>query len=130
FDSFCERLLLMNRIWKQEREMKQLRASLELKRTTTATTAFETFCDQLLLWNRIWKLEKAVKWVIGEGEKMRRSRGMAITRAAKRMVVDVQKERLVEEFVKELIEEVEEEKREMKVLREVHEMEMREMNGD
>lgn len=130
FDSFCERLLLMNRIWKQEREMKQLRASLESKRTTTATTAFETFCDQLLLWNRIWKLEKAVKWVIGEGEKMRRSRGMAITRAAKRMVVDVQKERLVEEFVKELIEEVEEEKREMKVLREVHEMEMREMNGD
>jgi hypothetical protein len=130
FDSFCERLLLMNRIWKQEREMKRLRSSLELKTKCTTTTAFNTFCDQLLLWNRIWKLEKEVKSLVAESERMKRSRVMAITRAAKQMVLDVQKERLVEEFVKDLIGEVEESKRDMKSLREAHEKEIEGMNGD
>jgi hypothetical protein len=130
FDSFCERLLLMNRIWKQERELKELRTALASKTNSTATIAFKTFCDQLLLWNRIWKLEKAVKSLVAEGEKMKRSRVMAITRAAKQMVLDVQKERLVEEFVKDLIEEVEENKRDMKGLREAHEREIEAMNGD
>ena len=130
FDSFCERLLLTNRIWKQEREMKELRSSLEAKKKSTTTAAFKSFCDQLLLWNQIWKLEKAVKSLVAEGEKMKRSRVMAITRAAKQMVLDVQKERLVEEFVKDLIEEVEESKQDMKNLREAHERKIEEMNGD
>ena len=130
FDSFCERLLLMNRIWKQEREMKMLRASLESKKRSTTATAFKTFCDQLLLWNRIWKLEKAVKSMVMESEKMKRSRVLAITRAAKQMVLDVQKERLVEEFVKDLIKEVEQSKRDMKNLREAYETEIEEMNED
>jgi hypothetical protein len=130
FDSFCERLLLMNRIWKQEKEMRELRASLNSKTKSKPTTAFKTFCDQLLLWNRIWKLEKEVKLLVAEGEKMKRSRVMAITRAAKQMVLDVQKERLVEEFVKDLIEEVEESKRNMESMREAHEREIEEMNGE
>ena len=130
FDSFCEHLLLMNRVWRQEREIKELRSSLEAKKKATTSTAFRSFCDQLLLWNRIWKLEKAVKSLVAEGERMKRSRVMAITRAAKQMVLDVQKERLVEEFVKDLIGEVEESKRDMKSLRKAHEREIEEMNGD
>ena len=130
FDSFCERLLLTNRIWKQEKEMKELRVSLESKTNTKPTAAFKTFCDQLIMWNRVWKLEKEVKLLVAEGEKMKRSRVMAITRAAKQMVLDVQKERLVEEFVKDLIEEVEESKRDMKSLRKSHEKEIEEVNGD
>jgi len=130
FGSFCERLLLMNRIWKQEKQMKELRTSLKSETKSKNNTAFKTFCDQLLLWNRIWKLEKEVKTLVAEGEKMKRSRVMAITRAAKQMVLDVQKERLVEEFAKDLIDETEERKREVESLRELHEKEIKEMNGD
>ncbi|KAJ3515220.1 hypothetical protein NLJ89_g1887 [Agrocybe chaxingu] len=46
------------------------------------------------------------------------------------MVVDVRRERLTEEFVKELIAELDECRREMATLREEHEKEMAEMAGD
>ncbi|RDB21851.1 hypothetical protein Hypma_010869 [Hypsizygus marmoreus] len=130
FSAFCDRLLLTNHIWKQEKQLKSLRAATKSKTQTQHATAFKTFCDELLLWNRIWKLEREAKALVEEGERLKRSRVAAITRAAKRMVLDVQKERMVEEFVKDMIGEVEEGKRELERLREEHEREVREIEGE
>lgn len=130
FSAFCDRLLLMNKIWEQERQMKALRAQLKSKTKAKSDTAFKTFCDQLLLQNRIWKLEREVETLVIDGEKMKRSRVSAITRAAKQMVLDVQKERMIDEFVKDLIEEVGASKEEVKKLKAEHEREVAEINGD
>ncbi|KAF9467558.1 hypothetical protein BDZ94DRAFT_1248411 [Collybia nuda] len=130
FTAFCDRLLLMNKIWEQEKKMKALRTQLESKTKAKNDTAFKTFCDQLLLQNRIWKLEREVETLIVDGEKMKRSRVSAITRAAKQMVLDVQKERMIDEFVKDLIEEVGASKEEVKKLKAEHEREVAEINGD
>ena len=50
---------------------------------------------------------------------MKRSRVAAVTRAAKQMALDVRKESLLEEFVKDLIQELEESKRVVGELREI-----------
>jgi hypothetical protein len=130
FTAFCDRLLLMNRIWEQEKQVKALRAALESKTKAKNDTAFKTFCDQLLLQNRIWKLEREVNTLVVDSEKMKRSRIAAITRAAKQMVLDVQKERMIDEFVKDLIEEVGASKEEVKNQRDEHERQVAEINGD
>ncbi|GLB42700.1 hypothetical protein LshimejAT787_1201490 [Lyophyllum shimeji] len=110
FSAFCDRLLLTNRIWKQERELSALRASLASSTKRSRATAFHTFCEQLLLHNRIWQLERAAAALREENARVRREREKAVTRAARRMVCDVQKERMVEEFVKDLIGEVKSER--------------------
>ncbi|KAF8876065.1 hypothetical protein BD779DRAFT_1561454 [Infundibulicybe gibba] len=130
FTTFCERLLMMNRLWKQEREIKALRASLESSQSAKNTNAFDAFCERLLLSNQIWKLERQVKDLHEAGEKMKRARVGVITRVAKQMVLDVRKEGLIEEFVKDLIEEVDTGKRDMAALRLEHEREIEEINGE
>lgn len=130
FAAFCERLLLVNQIWKQEKQLKAQQEALEARAQASGATAFNTFCDQLLLWNRIWKLEREVTALVADGERLKRGRVTAVTRAAKRMVLDVQKERMVEEFVKDLIEDVAASKREVDDLREEHTKEIEEVHGD
>ncbi|KAG6852895.1 hypothetical protein C0991_008345 [Blastosporella zonata] len=130
FSAFCERLLLTNKIWNQEKELKSLRAASAEKTRAGKEAAFNTFCDQLLLWNRIWKLEKEVAEVVREKERIQRERVAAVTRAAKRMVHDVQKERMVEEFVKGLLEEMGTAKAEVGSLQAQHEREMEEIHED
>ena len=65
-----------------------------------------------------------------EGDRLKRGRVAAVTRAAKKMVLDVQRERLVEEFVKDLIEEAAKSKREAEELKSEHEEEVRDIHGE
>ena len=127
FSAFCDRLLLQNKIWKQQREIKGLRRSLDSISMANCSNAFKAFCDRLILSNNAWKLEKEVRELTAESGKIKRSRMAAVTRAAKQMVLDVRKERLIEEFVKELIADLEESRRTIKSLHEAHEREIEEM---
>jgi len=127
FENFCQRLLLQNRIWKQQKRIKTLQRKLEAEQTANASSAFRAFCDRLLLSNKMWKLQGEVKHLVEEGEQLKRSRVAAVTRAAKQMVLDVRKERLTEEFVKDLLVELDEYKRSVVSLRAGHEKEMAEM---
>ena len=124
FENLCQRLLLQNRIWKQEKEIKALKDNST--NPTNVSSAFKAFCDRLLLSNQVWGLQREIKRLTEEGEQLKRSRVAAVTRAAKQMVQDVRKERLTEEFVKELLAEVDESKRTIGSLRAEHE-EMAEM---
>ncbi|KAF9483719.1 hypothetical protein BDN70DRAFT_873574 [Pholiota conissans] len=128
--AFCERLLLQNRIWKQQREIQCLRVSLDSMKDSTRSTAFQAFCERLLLSNKIWDQQKKVDHLMGEAERLKHSRELAVTRAAQQMVVDVQKERMIEEFVKDLIAEVEECRRDIVSLRSEHEREIQELVED
>ncbi|KAH0580568.1 hypothetical protein H2248_002064 [Termitomyces sp. 'cryptogamus'] len=130
FTAFCDQLLLTNKIWRQEKELKALRAASDAKSCASRSTAFTTFCEQLLLWNRVWQLEREAAELVQEKERIRRERVAAVTRAAKRMVQDVQKERMVEEFVKDLIEEVGTTKAEMGSMKEKHEREVEDIQGE
>lgn len=130
FSNFCERLLLMNRVWKQQREIKGLRDTLRSTKAAKCSNAFKAFCDRLLLANQIWKMQRQIDELIAEEEKMKRSRVAAVTRAAKQMVLDVRKERLLEELVKDLIRELEESKRVVGEMKEAHELEILEVTGE
>ena len=129
FTAFCDRLLLQNKIWKQQREIKVLRRSLESLSMANCSNAFKAFCDRLILSNNVWKLEKEVSQLTAETEIIKRSRVAAVTRAATQMVLDVRKERLIEEFVKELMVDLEESRQAIKSLRAAHEQEIEEMAG-
>lgn len=130
FNNFCERLLLQNKIWKQRREIKALKNALHDIRESDSSNAFKVFIDRLLLTNKIWKQEKEIGSLLGETEALKRSRVAAVTRAAKQMVQDVRKERLTEEFVKDLIAELEECKQSIVKLRAEHEREIQELAGE
>ncbi|KAF8966135.1 hypothetical protein BDZ97DRAFT_1639798, partial [Flammula alnicola] len=127
FRAFCERLLLQNKIWAQQREIKSLRKNLESMKDANSSNAFQAFCDRLVLSNNIWKQQKEIDLLMTEAEQLKRSRVMAVTRAAKQMVLDVRKERLTEEFVKDLIVEAEECKQAVISLRSEHEREVQEL---
>ena len=130
FTAFCDHLLLQNEIWKQQREIKALRRSLDSMSMTNCSNAFKAFCDRLILSNSIWKLEKEVSQLTAETEMIKRSRVAAVTRAAKKMVLDVRKERLIEEFVKGLMADLTESRQTIKSLRAAHEREIEEMAGE
>lgn len=130
FTAFCDRLLLQNKIWKQQREIKVLRRSLDSVSMANCSNAFKAFCDRLILSNNVWKLEKEVNQLTTETEMIKRSRVAAVTRAAKQMVLDVRKERLIEEFVKELMVDLERSRETIKSLRAAHEREIEEMAGE
>ena len=130
FAAFCDRLLLQNRIWKQQREIRTLRRSLDSMSMANCSNAFKAFCDRLILSNHVWKLEKEVNQLTAETEMMKRFRVAAVVRAAKRMVLDVRKERLIEEFVKELMADLEKSRQTIKSLCAAHEREIDEMAGE
>ena len=130
FTAFCDRLLLQNKIWKQQREIKVLRRSLDSMSMANYSNAFKAFCDRLILSNNVWKLEKEVSQLTADTEMIRRSRVAAVTHAAKQMVLDTRKERLIEEFVKELMVDLEDSRKTIKSLRAAHEREIEEMAGE
>jgi len=130
FNNFCERLLLQNKIWKQRREIRALKNAIHDIHESGSSNAFKVFIDRLLLTNKIWKQEKEIGRLLGETEALKRSRVAAVTRAAKQMVQDVRKERLTEEFVKDLITELEECKQSIIKLRAEHEREIQELAGE
>ena len=127
FETFCQRLLLQNKIWNQQKQIKSLRGSLDLAQSTSSSNAFKAFCDRLLLENRMWKLQEEVKRLKEEAEQLKKSRVTAVTRAAKQMVQDVRKGRLTEEFVKDLLVELDNSRQTIVMLRAGHEKEMAEM---
>lgn len=130
FVTFCDHLLYMNRIWKQEQQIRSLRASIRAIEKEKSSNAFQSFCDRLLVSNKIWQLERQIRDLVAEGERDRRARVAAITHAAKQMAVDVRKEAMIEEFVVELVEELEESKRMVEEMKDGHEKEIREIHGD
>jgi hypothetical protein len=75
-------------------------------------------------------MQRQIDELITEGEKMKRWRVAAVTPAAKQMVLDVQKERLLDEFVKDLIQELEESQRVVGKMKEAHEHEILELTGE
>ncbi|TFK71038.1 hypothetical protein BDN72DRAFT_838289 [Pluteus cervinus] len=130
FVSFCERLLFMNYIWKQQREIKSLRKALDRTGGVARETAFKAFCDRLLLSNTIWKLEKEVDQLVTDEANLKRSQIDGISQMARQVMVDMQKESLVEDLVKDLIEEVEDGKRQLVKLREAHKREVDEIHNE
>lgn len=130
FVAFCDQLLYANRVWKQERQIRELRASIRAIEKAKNSNAFKSFCDRLLLSNRIWQLEGQVQELAAEGERNKRTREAAVSRAAQQMAVDVRKEAMIEEFVMELIQELQESKEAICGLKETHEREIREVQGD
>lgn len=130
FVTFCEHLLFMNHVWKQERQLRALRASIRSIEKAKCSNAFKSFCDRLLLSNRVWQLEREIQELVVEGERNKRARVAAITRAAKQMAVDVRKEAMIEEFVMELMQELQESKQAVVEMREEHEKEIREIQWD
>jgi len=107
-----------------------LQRSLDSMSMANCSNAFKAFCDRLILSNNVWKLEKEVDQLTAETEMVKRSRVAAVTRAAKQMVLDVRKERLIEEFVKELMADLEESRHTIKSLCAAHEREIEEMAGE
>ena len=130
FTRFRERLLLTNEVWQHEKEIKVLRAALESTKKAMRENAFAAFCDRLLLTNRVWKQEREIKGLQDGGERMKRARIAGIQGIARRMVLDVRKENLIEELVKDLIEEVEVSKREVTMLHSAHKREVEEINSE
>ncbi|PPQ68906.1 hypothetical protein CVT26_001843 [Gymnopilus dilepis] len=130
FISFCERLLLQNKIWQQQQEIKKLKAALSCTKVDARKDAFQAFCDQLVLTNKIWRQQKEVDGLMNEAEQLKRSREAAVTRVATQMAQDVRKERLTEEFVTDLITELGECKETIVSLRADYEREIREMAED
>jgi hypothetical protein len=130
FMSFCENLLYTNRVWKQQRQIRALRKSLEATEKARSSNAFKSFCDKLLLTNRIWRLERQVEELTAEGERNKRARVSAITHAARRMAMDVRKEAMIEEFVLDLLRELRENKQALAELRGAHDVEVKEIQGD
>ena len=130
FALFCERLVAEDKLRKQRQAIKSLRHSLNDARASNSSTAFQAFCDRLLLSNQIWKLQKEVDALTAETDKVQRARVVAVTRAAKQMVHDVRKERMIEEYVKELLEELGDCKRTIAEMKERHETEIQEMAGE
>lgn len=120
----------MNRIWKQEEQIRGLRASIRAIEKEKSSHAFKSFCDRLLESNRIWQLKRQIRELVEEGERDRRARVAAVAHAAKQMAVDVRKEAMIEEFVVELVEELEESKRRVGEMQGGHEREVREIQGD
>ena len=102
FTYFCERLLAMNRIWKQERQLKNLQFNVRSAEASQQANAFHGFCNKLLLHNKVWRLEKQVWELEHETAMLQKRLGATIKRAAKRMMEELQHHRLIQGYVKDL----------------------------
>ncbi|KAF5319237.1 hypothetical protein D9619_008700 [Psilocybe cf. subviscida] len=130
FEAFCQRIVLQNKIWAQQREIRALQKNLDEMKTKTSSSAFQAFCDRLLLSNNIWRQKKEIDRLVVEADKLKRARDGAIAHAATHMMQDVRKERLAEEFVRDLIAEVQECKQAIVTLKSEHEREVEELAED
>ncbi|KAL0566821.1 hypothetical protein V5O48_015185 [Marasmius crinis-equi] len=127
---FMERFLLMNKLWRQEREIARLQTSLADRDRNISGAAFDGFKDRLLLWNTIWRKQGEMRLVLEENARMKQNMVRSITKAAKKMVLDTRREGMIEEMMDELVTEIEDGKKEMKALKARHELEVQEINGD
>ncbi|TFK20179.1 hypothetical protein FA15DRAFT_673728 [Coprinopsis marcescibilis] len=127
FKDFCDHLLSANRLLAKEREIKSLKEKLRSSNEAFRSEAFTSFCDKVLTTNALWRAQSQLADLKAENEKMHKSRVGVVTRAAKQMVLDVQKERMVEEFCKDLIEEAAESRKEVTKVKSEREKEIREV---
>ncbi|KAG7085554.1 hypothetical protein E1B28_003111 [Marasmius oreades] len=127
---FIERLIMMNKVWQQEREINRLQTCLVKRNKYISGAAFEGFRDRVLLWNAIWKREGEMRVILGENARMKHNMVRSITNAAKKMVLDTRREGMIEELVKELVTEVENGKKERKALKDRYEVNIQETNLD
>lgn len=130
FTSLCDRLVLTNTVWEQEKELKVLRSANRTKEQAHARSTFAAFTDRLLLQNRIWQQEREISELRASCERLKKAQESMITRTAEKMMVDVRKEGLVEDFVVDLIAELEASRKEALSLRESYEREITEINGE
>ncbi|KAL0066968.1 hypothetical protein AAF712_005957 [Marasmius tenuissimus] len=127
---FMKRLVVMNKLWKQEKEISRLRKCLASRDQKIDNAAMEGFRDRLLLWNAVWKDQGKMRLLEEENARLKNSMARSITNAAKRMMLDTRREGMIEELMKELVTEIEDSRKEMSVLKERHELEVREINGN
>ncbi|KAJ2932873.1 hypothetical protein H1R20_g4233, partial [Candolleomyces eurysporus] len=127
FSGLCDRLLQANRVWKKDAEIKSLKRSVKSEKKARGSTAFKSLCDNLLLSNQLWKKQREVEELKEERERAKRARVGAVTHAAKQMALDVQKERMIEEFVKDVLREAEADRKALVDLKAAHEKEITEM---
>lgn len=128
FTSLCDRLVLTNTVWEQQKELKVLRSVNRTKEQAHARSTFAAFTDRLLLQNRIWQQERQISELRASCERLKKAQESMITRTAEKMMVDVRKEGLVEDFVMDLIAELEASKKEILSVRESYEREITEIN--
>ncbi|KAF5320175.1 hypothetical protein D9611_010255 [Ephemerocybe angulata] len=125
FTTFCENLLQANEVKKQNGKVKT--PSHRSSQKARESGAFKSFCDELLLANKVWKQQKEIDELKEDRERMKRARVRVVTRAAEKMVLDVQTDRMVEEFVKDVLEEAHSDRQAVLDLRQEHEKDVREM---
>ncbi|KAF8631645.1 hypothetical protein AX17_005047 [Amanita inopinata Kibby_2008] len=130
FTLFCERLLATNRIWKQERKIRELQSDTQSDDASRRSRAFAAFCSKLLLYNKIWQLEKQVRELEVERAKMTRRFEATVRRAAKKMMQDLEHDRLIEGHVKDMIAELDGYKLALFAQHALHEQELKEVTWD
>lgn len=130
FTTFCERLLAMNRIWKQEKQLKRLQSDIQSAEASKQTNAFNAFCSQLLLQNKVWRLEKQVVDLEVEGEKLKKRFEATVKRAAKKMMEELRHHRLVEEYVESMNAELDSCKHALESQHALHDRELQEFTWE
>ena len=130
FTSFCERLLAMNRIWKQEKQLKMLQLGVRSAAASQRTNAFHGFCHKLILHNKVWRLEKQVGELELETATLKKRFAATIKRAAQKMMEELQHDRLVKGYVKDLHAELDSYKLTLGVQSALHEHELKEFTWE
>ncbi|KIK61607.1 hypothetical protein GYMLUDRAFT_567662 [Collybiopsis luxurians FD-317 M1] len=130
FVSFLDRLLLVNKLLRQRKDLVRLKEVLAEKEQDIRSKAFIAFRDRVLVANLVWKQQKQLKLLKEEAETLKRGRVRAVTRSAKQMVLDTRREGMVDELVKGLIEDIERGKRRERELKEKYEQDIEELNGE
>ncbi|PFH48535.1 hypothetical protein AMATHDRAFT_116542, partial [Amanita thiersii Skay4041] len=126
FNHFCERLLSTNRIWQQEKEINKLRTDLDAANKMKSSGSFQSLCEKIVLQNKVWQLEKQVRDLERVSAESRKKYENAVSHAAKKMMEDMRKERMVEEYVSGLVSEVDACKSSMDAQAAMHERELQE----
>ncbi|KAE9399896.1 hypothetical protein BT96DRAFT_675949 [Gymnopus androsaceus JB14] len=100
FVYFFDKLLLANKMWKQQKDLAQAKSALVEREQEIRTHAFRNFRDRVLAANLVWKQQTQMKKLREEAERIKKGRVRAVTRSAKQMVLDTRKDGLIEELVK------------------------------
>ena len=120
FTGFCDDLLQANRVWKQEKEIKHLKRSVEANKEAKRSAAFNNFCTELLLSNKVWKKQRELEQLKKENDKL-------AAETSPQAVLDAEKEQAREEELREAWRVAEESRQALAELKQQHEQEVREM---
>ncbi|KAF5352876.1 hypothetical protein D9757_012104 [Collybiopsis confluens] len=126
FVSFLDRLVLANKLLRQEKDLARMQETLGERERTLRSNAFMTFRDRVLVANLVWRQQKQIKLLKDEAESLKRGRIRAVTRSAKQMVLDTRREGMVDELVNGLIKDIESGKRRERELKEKYDQEVEE----